>query len=39
MTHPAFVRRVGAIVEVGRMPVDQLSEIIDESQVRDVVQT
>ncbi len=39
MTHPAFVRRAGAIVEVGRMPVDQLSEIIDESQVRDVVQT
>lgn len=37
MTHPAFVRRAWAIGQIGRMPADRLSEIIDESQVREVV--
>ena len=39
MTHPAFVRRAWAIGEVGRMPAERLSEIIAESQVREVGQT
>jgi Zn-dependent protease with chaperone function len=39
MTHPAFVRRAWAIGEVGRMPSERLSEIIDESQVREVAET
>ena len=39
MTHPAFVRRAGAIGEVGRMPAEQLCEIVNESKVREVAET
>jgi Peptidase family M48 len=39
MTHPAFVRRAEAIGEVGRMPAEQLCEIVNESKVREVAET
>jgi len=38
MTHPALTRRVRVIGETGRVPAERISEIVDEMQMRDVVQ-
>jgi Zn-dependent protease with chaperone function len=38
MTHPSLTRRVRAIGESGRMPAEQISEVIDEMKGRGIVQ-